>query len=1078
MRMSKKIFALFALAVTALLVAALAASCSNMMEELKPKASGPALFPLSIKDGPTFSDGLVTIVVNGEVPDSPKPKMTYKLPDGKTVELEGTVVKNSDGTSTIKYDMNPVPKDLTDGEIEITLEAKGYAPTKAKVDYVAPKPLDVTASDMKNPDGIVLITIKDDIPATPAPTVTYLLPDGTPIEIEGTVAQNPDGTKTLTFDLNPIPQELQGGTLPLTVTVPGYHLPTDVTVDYIPEPKLELDLSGMPNEPYNGNHSGESDYNPKTCDVYNSQADGLTEPSVNSNYHDNLDIKTEYEDENGNKFSDFEAVKEYIKDPANHSKPVHAIITATPNPNCGAPNDWPPATAECWIVVMKNQLINGVKLSADYGMVGVELTAKGTIDGHVYSSDDISWKWFVADNQAGAGAEIDGAETNKFTPTSNCEGKWIYAQATHTYEGQTATVDSNRVDVMMSASIDVDIGIVTFDLQATSLGANKFKFEVTTNLPTPLPTIYWYINGAKQTQTGTTFDLDLVPNVYDTGSYSVMAMCKNGVQMHSQQAVVQKKQNTTAPDLSAAVVTDESAFNAKDGSISDPSVTPAMEYSTDGGTTWKSVAEVGIINGLSVGQDWQAAPITVLVRYAETETSASSPTASAQLGITKYTVSASATDGTLATNYAIAPAGVTVTLTASADPHCQFVADSISAAAGGNPVTLAQSGTTATFTMPQANVTATAAFERDKFALTYSVSGEHGIIASVKDSAGADIESGDLLEWGTGVTISFSPETNYVVKTLTVNGTDKASSVSDNKYDFEMLPDNTYINAEFGKAKFALTLNAGSNGSLSASPSGDIEWGTSVTVTITPNANYVLDTFKYDGTTKDVTNNKYTFTMPTKAITVSATFKEDLVFATRDTGVVVVYNNNNTGAAAYNYVTASNWNDYKTKYQNAGWKAVGVAFYNYEEGVMHPNCATRPGPENIGDQKWYMIAFDKNLSENTWFQASDWANSYEKEGLTGWKLPEMMWPPEVYDTNPKPSKKMDQVIKINLDTINSTLQTLGEPQIPIEAYWSNEASNTDYAGLIDMNFNVSNDSRGGGRKNWSYPKVLLVHVLP
>lgn len=1069
-------------ALCAFTAALLFAACSNMMEELKPKASAPSggLPALSIKDEPVYDKGLVTVVANGAVAETPKPKMTYKLPDGKTVELEGTVVKNSDGTSTIKFDMNPVPKELAEGSLDVTISASGYAPTKAKVDYVPPKPLNVTGSQMKNPDGIVTVTITDDIPATPAPTVTYLLPDGTLVEVEGTVTENPDGTKTLTFDLKPIPQELQGGTLPLTVTAPGYHMPTDTTVNYVPEPKLNLDLSGMPNEPYNGGHSasGESDYNPKTCDVYNSQAVGLAEPTVKSNYHDNLDIKTEYEDENGNKFPDWDAVKNYIKDPANHSKPVHAIITATPNPNCGAPDDWPPATAECWIVVMKEQLINGVKLSADYGMVGVELTAEGTIDGHVYSSDDISWKWFVTDDQAGAGAEIDGAETNKFTPTSECEGKWIYAQATHTYEGASNTVDSSRVDVRMSASIDVDVGIVTFNLTAQSLGANHFKFEVTTNLPAPLPTIYWYLNGAKQAQTGTTFDLDLVPNVYDTGSYSVMAMCKNGVQMHSQQAVVQKKQNTAAPDLSAAVVTDESAFNAKDGSISDPSVTPAMEYSTDDGTTWKTVAEVGIISGLSVGQDWQAAPITVLVRYAETETSASSPTASAQLGITKYTVSASATDGTLATNYAIAPAGVTVTLTASADPHCQFVADSISAAAGGNPVALAQSGTTATFTMPQANVTATAAFERDKFALTYSVSGEHGIIASVKDSAGADIESGDLLEWGTGVTISFSPETNYVVKTLTVNGTDKASSVSDNKYDFEMLADDTNLEAQFGKAKFALTLSAGSNGSLSASPSGDIEWGTSVTVTITPNANYVLDTFKYDGTTKDVTNNKYTFTMPTKAITVSATFKEDLVFDTRATGVVVVYNKNNTGAAAYNYVTASNWNDYKTKYQNAGWKAVGVAFYNYEEGVMHPNCATRPGPENIGDQKWYMIAFDKELSENTWFQASDWANSYEKEGLTGWKLPEMMWPPEVYDSNPKPSKKMDQVIKINLDTINSTLQTLGETQIPIEAYWANEASNTDYAGLIDMNFNVSNDSRGGGRKNWSYPKVLLVHVLP
>ena len=950
--MSKKIFAL------CVFVAALAASCSNMMEELKPKASGPALSPLSIKDGPTFSDGLVTIVVNGEVPDSPKPKMTYKLPDGKTVELEGTVVKNADGTSTITYDMTPVPKDLTDGEIEITLEAKGYAPTKAKVDYVAPKPLDVTASQMKNPDGIVSITIKDDIPATPAPTVTYLLPDGTPIEIEGTVAQNPDGTKTLTFDLNPIPQELQGGTLPLTVTVPGY-LPTDVTVDYIPPAQVEISVGG------------------KSADftMFNSEAEDLEPPKITTNYHDNVDIETTYTANPGaTVLADWEAVKEWLADPDNDGKTLTISAAATPKPDTD-----PTSAASTTLVITckKDSQITSAVAGPNEPSVGEEVEAKAYAGSVEYTGKTFVWQWYAAENSTNDGDPIEGAENGKYTVDDGLYGKFIYAVATQTLPGVSPIVmPTNRLEVKPSAGMDIDVTAYSFTMAVTDLGQNKFKFTVTTDLPNPA--FIWLVDAQKQAgQTSSDFTLDMGAQSYLFGWHDVEVLCVKNSTPYSARASVKKKQAQAAPVLSGATITKVSELGARDGKIEDPTITTDMEYSTDGGITWKPVTTAGEIGGLSEG--------TVNVRYAATDDKATSAAADALVQTVTYSVNfAAMSDGSVSANKTTVKAGETVTLTITADAHCKF--SSINAMAGVAPVELSGEGNARTFVMPKCDVTVSASFTRDKF---------------------------------------------------------------------------------------KLTLSAGSNGSLSASPSGDIEWGTSVTVTITPNANYVLDTFKYDGTTKDVTNNKYTFNMPAKNITVSATFMEDLVFrASKNNtvmGDIALVKGNDTKYAPY-----SNYKTDKSKYDNAGWTPVGVVVVKNSTRFM------------VGLVRGY-LSWDHAMNE--------WKTNYGKKKIEITDAPGRICATPVYaGTQVSSGWKLPTMNELGMmsnynggyDTLNASLTIFGDKatfdtgttwSCQVDTRWDFEAI---YAWPLYSSSDESNNSQtkynDDGTPTWF--GVRVVHELP
>ena len=767
MKTSKKIFALFALS------ALFFASCSNMIEQLK-------VAPLPVKDASISVPGcVISVTVNGNVPETPKPKAKYKKPDGTLVELEGTVVKNADGTSTIKFDMNPVPADLPEGELPVTVSVSGYDNAVVKVNYVPPKPLHIKGEPkMENPGTKISVVVEDNIPETPKPKLKYTItkPDGSTqeMEVEGTVTDNGDGTKTITYDLDPIPQELMGGTLPITFEVPGC-LPTDASVNYIPDVEIEFVIGDKEGTDTDGD--GVAD----TFDVYNSEGADLPELEILTNYHDNVDIEKKYFDQNGAPLADlngdgkvdWDDVKEFISDIANEGKSVTVKAVATPKPDkvpSGA------KTAEATIVCKKDLPIDSAKLFPDSEPLyaNAQAEAKTYVNGAVYKGP-VTWTWYQASSETAAGSAISGVTKNKFTPDENLIGKWIWAKATQTATGTEET--TNRLEVKATAVLDFDVEVYVFALGAVDLGQNKYKFTVTTNLPSP--TFSWLVDGVKQSgQTANEFTLDLAQSSYALGWHSVEALCVKGGTPYFDRKSVKKKAAQTMPAAisdSGVTKTPVSALNAEDGEITSPDITTDMEYSTDGGLTWKPVTTSGKISGLAEG--------TVKIRLKATNDKADSAPVDISVATKTYSVTGvgSVTGGSVAASKTTVKAGESVTLTISANSGYELGTISASGAV------LNGSGETRTFTMPKSDVAVSASFKKLKYSVTIQ-SAEHG---------GVEASATEPVEWGTEIVLTITPDSDYVLKT---------------------------ISATYGASAAEVTLSAGANANqkIFMMPQGDV----------------------------------------------------------------------------------------------------------------------------------------------------------------------------------------------------------------------------------------------------------------
>ena len=258
---------------------------------------------------------------------------------------------------------------------------------------VPPKKLDIKDAEMKNPGGIVTVTVADEVPTTAKPKITYELPNGTKVEVEGTVAVNDDGTRTLTFDLKPIPQELEGGTLPMTLDVPGNYLPTPVEgINYIPQAEVQMEFEGKSGDEFT---------------IFNSEASEFPPPVVTTNYHDNIDTNIEYLDPNGDSIGDldgdgkvdWEDAKLWMGDEANGGTALTVKATATPNP------DTDPSAAgskEVKINCKKDPPITSAAAEPAKPEVGQTATAKVYCGTEEYTGKTVAWQWYKADSSAGA----------------------------------------------------------------------------------------------------------------------------------------------------------------------------------------------------------------------------------------------------------------------------------------------------------------------------------------------------------------------------------------------------------------------------------------------------------------------------------------------------------------------------------------------------------------------------------------------------------------------------------------------------------------------------------------------------
>ena len=168
------------------------------------------------------------------------------------------------------------------------------------------------------------------------------------------------------------------------------------------------------------------------------------------------------------------------------------------------------------------------------------------------------------------------------------------------------------------------------------------------------------------------------------------------------------------------------------------------------------------------------------------------------------------------------------------------------------------------FTMPAGNVNVSASFTKSAYKIDYQTP-QHGTV-QVPESASP----------GERVTITATPDTGYMVDTITVNSGQGKVDVTGNT--FVMPASDVVVDVTFKLKpadKYNVEVEQIANGSVTAEPTSQ-EAGKTVNLTVTPKKGYKLGTLIVkDSTGQKVQVNNNSFTMPKGDVTVTATFVED-----------------------------------------------------------------------------------------------------------------------------------------------------------------------------------------------------------
>lgn len=226
-------------------------------------------------------------------------------------------------------------------------------------------------------------------------------------------------------------------------------------------------------------------------------------------------------------------------------------------------------------------------------------------------------------------------------------------------------------------------------------------------------------------------------------------------------------------------------------------------------------------------------------------------------------------------------AGDTVKLTLTPNQWCELESLTVTDAEGNNiPVT------NNTFTMPTSNVTVNAKFKE--------INKIHDIIINTTENGSVVTDVGpESVTVETPVTITTTPNYGYELDTLTVKDAD-GNNIPLTNNTFSMPITNAEITATFKHIKKSVTLNNPEGGTLATNQADNskVNVGDTVKLTLTPNANYELDTVKVtdeNGDEVPVTNN--TFTMPNSNVKVEATYRritKAITISNSDNGTTTV----------------------------------------------------------------------------------------------------------------------------------------------------------------------------------------------
>lgn len=136
--------------------------------------------------------------------------------------------------------------------------------------------------------------------------------------------------------------------------------------------------------------------------------------------------------------------------------------------------------------------------------------------------------------------------------------------------------------------------------------------------------------------------------------------------------------------------------------------------------------------------------------------------------------------------------------------------------------------------------------------------------------AGGTIVPGtpQTVQYGGSITFQIVPNVGYVVDNVTVNG---ASMGALTEYTFTNVIENGTITATFKLQVFTITPTAGAGGTISPNTVQAVNYGGSVTFTITPDKGYMIQDVKVDGTSVGAVTS-YTFSDVKANGTIEVTF--------------------------------------------------------------------------------------------------------------------------------------------------------------------------------------------------------------
>jgi hypothetical protein len=177
---------------------------------------------------------------------------------------------------------------------------------------------------------------------------------------------------------------------------------------------------------------------------------------------------------------------------------------------------------------------------------------------------------------------------------------------------------------------------------------------------------------------------------------------------------------------------------------------------------------------------------------------------------------------------------------------------------------------TYTFSNVTADHTLTATFAVNGYTITASA----GTGGSVSPSGATTVNSGG------SQTYTITPATGYQIAGVTVDGT-SVGAVS--TYTFSNVTANHTISATFTINTYTITASSGANGSISPTGSTNVNYGASLTYTITPATGYHIAGVTVDGASAGAVPT-YTFSSVTANHTISATFAVNTYTITASSG--------------------------------------------------------------------------------------------------------------------------------------------------------------------------------------------------